>query len=1025
MGRLIRRAITGAVDHPVWANVAMIVIFIWGYLACVCLPVQFLPDFNPDVLVVMATRDNASAREMKEDVMKAIDPHLYGLENLDSIEANAKQGVCFWVLRFTVGEYNKRAVDKVRQRLDQANLSGVKYRIERPRMRHPVLSFVMTGPQRLAELVYYAKEAKRSLLDLGVDGVTVQGLEKPDIEWTAFAQDLSMIGVPMGQVAENLVGYFANDAMSTGGGALRLQRQEISPGSQDLGDWALNERQSVGVGGVLEIGRRFDHQSPRVFVHNKPAVSITVNRNSGGSDVFTLQKKYRQWRDRVNARWGSLVRIEPYEQTWKMLKYRIELLVGNGLMGLVLIVVLLGVFFHLSLARWIAAGIPICIAASCVMLYCLGGSINFLSTFAFVMALGVIVDDTIVISEQAYSEFQRGVSPRQAVLNACRLMFVPIMAASMTTVASFIPLLTIPGEYGKIMIDIPRVVICVLVASIVECFFILPRHLKGALENFPSQLPLWQQRVQNAVWHFQHKTLKRILTRLSEQALVVVSIGLFVVSAPFLLLQAGYISFSFFPSPPNNLIMLDVGFDSGVSDERVLNFLAHADEALTAANRQLSPQGSSVVEMPLQFAFQKSSKSLVQFNKGVTEDHASMTVGLTLPDQRQVSNESLIEAWYQHLEMRPNVKTFSITEPRAGPPVPDIKLLIKGSDPLKLKQAGQALKQKLVAYQGVHAIEDNMPYGLLEYRLALKDKAKAIGVDKSVLEREISARYEGVEIEEAYEDDEKITVRLRSDRKERMNTELLFGLLVSAQGQSYRLEELVTIDMVKDFANYYSYNGELGIIVSAETSADGSSTREIVADLQRGSFAEIEQTHRVKIDLETQGRSQAKALSGIRSGAMIALTLIYFVLAWVLRSYWWPLMVMMIIPVGISGALFGHYLLGMNMTILSIFGVFGLTGIVVNDAIILLHRFQRVYGELPMTEAMIVACTERFRAVVLTSITTIAGMGPLLLNKSLQAQFVIPLAVSMCSGLFLATVLLIVLLPALTALVEAASCVNH
>ncbi|MEC8881713.1 MAG: efflux RND transporter permease subunit [Pseudomonadota bacterium] len=1011
------RAINYAIDHPVLANVSMGVILILGYIACQFLPVQFLPDFNPDVLVVIVTRDNASPKEMKEEVMKAVDPHLYGLENLDSIEARAQNGVCFWVLRFTVGQYNKYVIDKVRQRLDQANLTNVEYRVERPRMKHPVLSFVMTGPKRLSELLYYAMDAKRSLLGLGVDDVRVQGAEQSDIELTTSGRQLHTMGVSMRQMSQEIRDHFGDRVMGSENGLMRPFGYSSSPLHDDLGRLALGQQQTVGVSSLVEVEKQMGYQAPRVFVHNMPAISLTVNRNAGGSDIFSLQKIYGKWQSEAKRRWGDLVKIEPYEQTWKMLRYRIELLIGNGLVGLILIMTLLGVFFHISLAKWIASGIPICIAASCVMLYCVGGSINFLSTFAFVMALGIIVDDTIVVAEQAYSEFQKGVLPRQAVLRACRLMFVPIMAASMTTVASFIPLLTIPGEYGKIMIDIPRVIICVLIASIIECFLILPRHLRVSLEKFPKRLPRWQARLQKSLWDFQYGTLKNALVWVSQRAVVITSIGFFLVSLPFVLLQSGYISFSFFPSPPNNLVMMDIDFDSGVTESRVMGFLAHADKALAEVNERLSEKGQSIVKLPLQFSFQKAPKSLVQFNKGVTANHASMIVGLSLPDQRSVSNEMLINSWYDELNRIPSMKNLSITEPRAGPPVPDIKILIKGNNPKMLKKASDALKQKLGTYQGVHAISDNMPYGPLEYQLRLKDHAKALGLDKIDIERELAAQLGGSSIDKDYADEQDIKIKLRLDPRSRANAEMLSGLYIFANGTGYRLGQLVDIDLVKDFSMYYSYNGQPSLVVSAETSPVGSTTREIIADLKNGGLSEIEKNSQVKIGLETQARSQVKALAGIQSGAMIAVVLIYMVLAWVLKSYLWPLMVMMIIPVGISGALLGHYILGMNLTILSIFGVFGLTGIVVNDAIILLHKFQIAYQKKPMVEAMIQACTERFRAVILTSVTTIAGMGPLLLNQSLQAQFIIPLAVSMCAGLLMATVLLIILLPAMTALI--------
>ena len=274
-----------------------------------------------------------------------------------------------------------------------------------------------------------------------------------------------------------------------------------------------------------------------------------------------------------------------------------------------------------------------------------------------------------------------------------------------------------------------------------------------------------------------------------------------------------------------------------------------------------------------------------------------------------------------------------------------------------------------------------------------------------------------VDLLQRYADGRKIALRIRLDAASRNQSNELTQLPVRVNGHTMPLGALADIEMQTGFGNYYSFNGQPGVLVTAETSTDGSTTREVIADLKTTAVAEIEDQFGVKFSFETQARSQVKALAGIKTGALIAVAMIYFVLAWVLKSYGWPLMVMLVIPIGLSGAMLGHYLLGMNMTILSIFGLFGLTGIVVNDAIILLHRFQYALQTQTMVNAMITACCERFRAVTLTTVTTVLGMLPLLLNKSLQAQFVIPLAVSLSAGLVMATTMLIILLPAVTALV--------
>ncbi len=1017
---LVKRMIDYCLDHPVLANVSMWVIFIFGFLACLYLPVQFLPDFNPDVLVVIATRDDASAQTMQDEVMRAVDPHLYGLPHLDSIEGHARDGVCFWVMRFEVGKFGADIIDQVQAKLARAQLSNIDYRVERPRMRHPVLSFVLWGPEKLSELVGIARQAKIDLLALGIDDVKIQGVEKDDIMLSINARQLHGLSSGVDELAQQLKQSLAYHPINSGRTeSLPVTSASSSISTQGTLDQLLRSSVSgMNAGSLITMTPELPIQSPRVFYHNKPAVSITVNRSIGGSDIFSLQQIFKQWYQHFVAKWGDVVHIKIYDETWRLLAYRIWLLVNNGMMGLFLILVLLGVFFHYSLAKWIASGIPICIAVSCVMLYLLGGTINFLSTFAFVMALGIIVDDTIVVAEQAYSEFQQGKSPRQAAQDACQMMFLPIMAASLTTIASFVPLLIIPGEYGKIMIDIPRVIICVLIASVIECFLILPRHVRTALERFPKQLPHWQESLQLRMAHFQHQQLKRVLVWVSRHAIATISVGVLVVSLPFIFLMTGRVPFSFFPSPPQDIILMDTSFHAGVTDQVVLDYLKQADRALSVVNDQLSQPSQAIVETPLQFAYQSAPKSLVQFNKGVRANHASMIIGLSLPDQRQVSNQTLIDRWYASIPRLPGVKNISITEPRAGPPTPDIKILIKGHDSQQLKRASEALQLQLASYAGVHGISDNMPHGPMELQIKLNHRAKALGLSKQQLERELSRQITHAEIKRGYADDEEVTIDLQLSDQDLARNDMLYQLPIHWNGYTDLLGNLVEINLVQGFSRFYSFNSQAGVLVTAETGPVGSTVREVIGDLQKQTIAKIMRDHQVEVSFETQARSQSKALEGIRSGAIIAVMLIYAVLAWVLRSYTWPLVVMAVIPVGLSGAIWGHYLLGMHLTILSIFGLFGLTGIVVNDSIILLHRFQHAYQSQSVGVAMIHACCERFRAVVLTSLTTIIGMAPLLLNKSLQAQFIIPLAVSISGGLLLATTMLIVFLPAIAAIIQ-------
>ena len=685
---------------------------------------------------------------------------------------------------------------------------------------------------------------------------------------------------------------------------------------------------------------------------------------------------------------------------------------------------LLLIFLRVRIAFWVAFGVPVAVAGSLFFLYAQGGTLNFLSTFGFLMAFGIIVDDTIVVSEQAYSEYQRGMSAEQSAYKAACMMFTPVLASSLTTVAAFMPLLLMQGLFGQILKDIPLVVTVVILASLLECFIILPYHLKGAmqksLQSGPSQLRV---RFERAVHWVQYTGFRNVVRWAIQHAWITIATSLVLISVPFVWLASGQLKFLFFPNLPADILFLDADFHPGTPAETVKAFLRKANNDLERAQQSFSGPDTKVVKTPIQLLSYRSPEGgALAIGNDYVDAHAAMVIGATAPDSRSISNAQFLDAWSARIkkDMPAEVTNISVSEPKVGPPGADIRLLVKGNDMAEIKRASEALKMELNRFSALTNVKDSLEYGRSEYVIRLKPNAHALGLSKTVLSSQIASGLYGAEVLEYSKFGDTVRVAVQLDNKEQLHADALFNFPIKIpSGNMVPLADLASASLQPSFVRYQQYNGRMYSEVSADMVVGNNNLQEMIFTIQSSIIPSIKAKFAVDITDEEQSRYETEAVDELQYGAVIGLLMIYLVLAWVSKSYSWPGIVMLVIPFGLSGALTGHYLLNMPITLLSIFGLFGLTGIVINNAIILLHRYHAICEEQPQLakfEAVIEASCQRVRAVFLTTLTTIVGLAPLLFETSLQARFLQPMAVSISFGLAMATVLILLVMPTMMAL---------
>ena len=619
-----------------------------------------------------------------------------------------------------------------------------------------------------------------------------------------------------------------------------------------------------------------------------------------------------------------------------------------------------------------------------------------------------------MVGEDAQAHFEMGEDPLMASEGGARRMLAPVMASSLTTVAAFLPLMLIGGHMGAIMLAIPMVIVCVIIASLIESFLILPGHLRHAFVKGRghAETPL-RKKLNSGFNYLRDRWFRKLITAAIDYrwttlacaiAFLVFAVGLF---------QSGKTGWQFFPSPESTTVYANVRFVSGTSSEVVDRFVDQVEEEL---RNTIAGIDETVVE-----TYYRVHGSSVGRGRAITGERiGGIYVELVGSDQRQTDNVSFIRNWRDRIQIPPGIENFQISSRRTGPPRRDLNLRLTGTSPQALKSAALDLAQTLEGIPGVSAIDDDMPYGREQMIYELNAAGEAMGLSISDIGRQLRAAYDGIVLQRFQQGADEIEVRLQLPDDEQRRLGSLLNLPIRLpNGDFVPLESVANWRSGQGFETLRHFNGKLSIDVSADVDVAFNSIDDITATLAQATLPELAGQYDIEYSIEGRSASQRETFADMRIGATIAVLLMYLVLAWVFSSYGWPLLVMLAIPLGLTGAVFGHWLMDMNMTILSVFGMFGLSGIVVNDSIILVifYRQLRERG-MAIREALAEAACQRLRAVLLTSMTTIAGLTPLLFETSRQAQFLIPMAVSIAFGLAFATLLILLVIPVLLSVYE-------
>ena len=1011
-------------QHKVAANLLMLILVLAGLASLTRLNTQFFPNFVLDTITVRVEWRGASAEDVEDAISSRLEQELRTIDFVEKMTSTSSYGSAVVALEFEEGTEMGAALDQVKEEV--AQLRNLPSDSEIPKISlvtayEPIARLLITTEGELDELRHFVRQAEHELLDRGISRVTITGLPEEEMAIQLSTQKLASLGLDLNDVAERIAELSRDLPAGEVGNAdtARLLRSlDQRRDAEAFAQLPLKIDYSgrlVLLDDVAEIERRPMRNQVSLFYENRPAVEIRLQRTES-ADSLKSAEILQEWVAETRPDLPRGVNLKVYDASWELIAERMNLLLTNGLGGLVLVIGVLFLFLHGRVAIWVAVGIPVSFMATLFVMYLFGGTINMISLFGLIMALGIIVDDAIVVGEDGLAHYQMGEGSLMAAEGGARRMLAPVVASSLTTISSFLPLMLIGGTIGNILFDIPFVVVCVIIASLFESFLILPGHLRHAFHKIHHQKPQPRRQWLDAKFNtlrddcFKPLVTKAIeyrgVTIVSTVALLIIVIGL---------LAGGRILFTFFPSPEGVKIYANARFTAGTPSHVVADFLDELNRSLDETETALG--GDLVV---LDVTRLGSASTAGRGSAQTAERFGSIQVEMTSPDARDVRNKTFMREWQERITLPAGIETFTLSESRAGPPGNDIDVRLTGASAEVLKQAGQEVTEALKQLPGVNAIEDDMPYGQEQLIYKIKGQGEVLGLTVNNVGRQLRAAFDGRLVQIFQDGDDEVEVRVMLPDSERNTLATLENFMLQLpQGGSVPLSSVVEFEARRGFDVLRHTDSQLAIHITANVDTKLNNANNIIDDLKQDFLPDLSQRYGVKAGFEGRAEDQAETIKEMKQGLMLALILIYLILAWVFSSYGWPLVVMAAIPFGLIGALFGHAVMGIDLTILSLFGIFGLSGIVVNDSIILVTFYKQLREKgMATTDAIIEAASHRLRAVLLTSLTTIGGLTPLLFETSRQAQFLIPMAVSISFGLMFATVLVLLVIPALLSVHE-------
>ncbi|WP_415775889.1 efflux RND transporter permease subunit [Shewanella oncorhynchi] len=1003
--------------NSVAANLLMCVLLIGGLFSSILINKEVFPSFELNLLNISVAYPGAAPQEIEEGINIKIEEAIQDINGIKKVTSVASEGVGSITVEVEDGYEVQTILDEAKLRLDA--ISTFPVNIEKPNIsqikpENNVIWVSVYGDMTLHDMKELAKSVRDDLTQLpAVTRAKVTGVRDYEIGIEVSENKLREYGLTFSQVALAV----QNSSLDLPGGSIRAQDGDIllrTKGQAYTGDDFANivvttraDGSRVMLPQVATIKDDFEERLEYTRFNGKPAAIIEVT-SIDDQNALDIADQVKQYVEQRRATLPANAQLDTWGDMTHYLQGRLDMMMSNMFYGALLVFIILAMFLDLKLAFWVMMGIPVCFLGTMLVmpLEPFSMTINMLTLFAFILVLGIVVDDAIVIGESAYTEVERHGHSVENVIRGAQKVAMPATFGVLTTIAAFIPMLMVSGPMGIIWKSIGMVVILCLAFSLVESKFILPAHLAhmkfkkpGAPKGFFGHL---KANFNDRVQYFIHHSYRNFLERCIKHRYNVVAAFIGVLILSIALVASGKVRWVFFPDIPSDFIQVELEMDEGSSEGNTLKVVQSIEEALYKMNEKMEKDNG----------YQVVKHSFINMSSRTS---AFIFAELTKGEDREVDGVTIAAAWREQLPELLSVKklSFNASTNDAGG---DISFRLTSSDLDELSAASKELKQKLASYEGVYDIADNFSSGSHEIRLKIRPEAEALGLTLSDLARQVRYGFYGYEAQRILRNKEEIKVMVRYPLEQRRTVGYLENMLIrTPTGTSVPFSTVAQIEKGESYASITRVDGKRAITITANANKNIVEPSKVVQEIQKDYLPQLQAKYpKIQTTLDGGSLDEQNAMVGLMQGFFFALFTIYALMAIPLKSYSQPLIIMSVIPFGIIGALFGHLIQGLAMSVLSLCGIVALAGVVVNDSLILVDFVNRAREQgQSVRQAAVDSGCYRFRAIILTSLTTFVGLVPIILERSLQAQIVIPMATSLAFGILFSTVVTLILVPLL------------
>ncbi|MGR3484211.1 MAG: efflux RND transporter permease subunit [Paracoccaceae bacterium] len=1012
--------------HRTVANLLLVVMVAAGAVALPNMRAQFFPDVVVDNVSITIPWDGAGAEDVDRAIVQLVEPALLSIPGVTDTRARSTEGSASITIDFVPGTDIDRAEDEVQSAIDA--LTDLPEGADDPRVRRGtwsdrVTDAVITGPVGVDQLARFADAFALRLRDAGVTDVTIRGVAAPATQVEVASADLVRYDLTLGEMAQAIRAASRADPAGDVAGAERIRSGTEARDADAIAAITLRQDAdgtALTVGDVARVRTLGPDRVRAYFVGDDPAILVNVSRDAQG-DAIALQERVEAVAAELQASLPAGTTIELIRTRADYISGRLDILITNAATGLAFVVALLFLFLNARTAFWVAAGIPVAMAAAIALMYAAGLTINMISLFALIITLGIVVDDAIVVGEHAdWRARSLGEEPVVAAERAAQRMFLPVFSATLTTVIAFSALVVVGGRFGDLIADIPYTVIVVLIASLVECFLILPRHMAHAVAanardhwyDIPSRL------VNRGLDVFKAWVFRPLMGLVVRARYAVVAGAVLLLAGQAALLIRGDVQWRFFNAPEQGSVTGNFAMLPGADRDDSIEMMRELQRAVAAvgaayeAEHGLSPVAYAIAEIG-----GNTGRALAGSDTKEPDQLGSISIELIDADLRPYSSFAFVAALQDEVRQHPLAETVSFRSWGSGPGGDDIDVQIAGADPQTLKAAAEALKADLSRIPDVAAVEDSLAYDKDELILTLTPQGEALGFDIEGIGAVLRGRLSGIEAASFPDGPRQATVDVVLPASELRADFLDRAVLRSPSGEWVPLPDIVAVDRRSGFSTLTRENGVLLISVTADlTGDDAARATEISQTIAGTLLPDLEERFAVSTSLAGLAEQERAFLSDARTGTILCLLGIYLVLAWIFASWSRPMVIMAVIPFGLVGAIWGHKVWDVPMSLFSVVGLIGMIGIVINDSIVLVTTIDEKARQRGLVPAIVDGTTDRLRPVLLTTLTTVLGLAPLLYEGSSQAQFLRPTVITLAYGLGFGMVLVLLLVPALMAI---------